>query len=254
MESLNRRDLHEYIDENIIDFLCCRIEIMKKITLYELLDKNFYLLRAKRSTGQAYAMIQEMLDVYIVPVEEGLFGDFLKDLAIFVALRTTGGDKSCVPGIDLEFFNKGIHYLVSIKSCINWGNSSQQHCLEEDFKKAVIGGQQSKFVVETKPVLGICYGKTRTEYMNGYLKVVGQNFWYFISENIDLYTDIVELIGHRSQEHKREIDYPKEMGGIASRLTRQFFDEFCTPDLQIDWVKLVEFNSGNFDLDHFGKE
>ncbi|MCP4361921.1 MAG: hypothetical protein GY796_28245, partial [Chloroflexi bacterium] len=41
----------------------------------------------------------------------------------------------------------------------------------------------------------------RTSYLRGYLKVVGQNFWYLISENKDLYTDIIEPIGYRAKQH-----------------------------------------------------
>ncbi len=42
-----------------------------------------------------------------------------------------------------------------------------------------------------------------------------------------------------------------EEGCTLNRLTKQFLDRFCTPDGTIDWVKLVEFNSGNYDLDRF---
>lgn len=42
-----------------------------------------------------------------------------------------------------------------------------------------------------------------------------------------------------------------EEGCTLNRLTKQFIDRFCTPDGAIDWVKLVEFNSGNYDLDKF---
>jgi len=83
----------------------------------------------------------------------------------------------------------------------------------------------------------------------GYLKVVGQNFWYLISEDKDLYTDIIEPIGYRAKERNEAFD--AERAKVMNRFTRQFIDQFCDPVGAIDWEKLVEFNSGNYDLDEF---
>jgi hypothetical protein len=79
--------------------------------------------------------------------------------------------------------------------------------------------------------------------------VVGQNFWYFISENEHLYTDIIEPIGHRAKEHNEA--FLVEKNKVINRFTKMFIDMFCDDSGAIDWVKLVEFNSGNFDLDAF---
>ena len=100
-----------------------------------------------------------------------------------------------------------------------------------------------------QPVLGICYGKTKSSYIRGYLKVVGQNFWYLISENKDLYTDIIEPIGHRAKEHNE--NFIGERSRVINLFTKQFIDRFCDSTGAIDWRKLVEFNSGNYDLDEF---
>ena len=81
------------------------------------------------------------------------------------------------------------------------------------------------------------------------MKVVGQNFWYLISENKDLYTDIIEPIGYRAKEHNETFEI--ERAKVENRFTKEFIDEFCEEDGSIDWVKLVEFNSGNYDLDKF---
>ena len=170
-------------------------------------------------------------------------------MAIFIASQTCGGHKSSAPGVDLEFENRGVHYIVSVKSGPNWGNSSQQRKLEEDLQNAVRRVKQSQFGKNVQPVLGICYGKTRTGYLRGYLKVVGQNFWYLISENENLYTDIIEPIGYRAKEHNEA--FVKERSRVENRFTKEFIDRFCSDDGSIDWVELVEFNSGNYDLDDF---
>jgi hypothetical protein len=173
----------------------------------------------------------------------------MEDLAVYVAEKTSGGHKSSAPGLDLEFINQGIHYVVSIKSGPNWGNSSQQRRLEQDLQDAATRLKQSKRSANVQPVLGICYGRTRTAYLRGYLKVVGQNFWYLISENQTLYTDIVEPIGYRAKEHNEAFLF--ERSSVVNRLTKEFIERFCTADGAINWVKLVQFNSGNYDLDSF---
>jgi len=113
----------------------------------------------------------------------------------------------------------------------------------------VIRVKQSKHGKNVQPVLGICYGKTRSNYLRGYLKVVGQNFWYLISENKNLYTEIIEPIGYRAKEHNQAFDIEKAR--VENKFTREFIDKFCDKDGAIDWAKLVEFNSGNYDLDKF---
>ena len=100
-----------------------------------------------------------------------------------------------------------------------------------------------------QPTLGICYEKTKTSRLRGYLKVVGQNFWYLLSENEHLYTDIIEPIGYRAKEHTDE--FYKEKARVVNRFTRQFIDRFCDDTGAIDWVRVVQFNSGNYDLDRF---
>jgi hypothetical protein len=99
-------------------------------------------------------------------------------------------------------------------------------------------------------ILGICYGTTKTTSTNdGDLKVVGQNFWTLISENQNLFIDIIEPLGYRAKEHNDA--FHQERGRIMNILTHQFVDHFCTSDGAIDWSKVLQANSGNYDLDKF---
>ena len=248
MDTLNLDDVREYVNENIVDFHQRRVQSLEKLTLNKLLKKNPYLFKAK-NIKTAAQLVEGLLDAFLSSSEEKLFGDFLEGLAIFVAGKTCNGRKSAATGVDLEFVNDDIHYIVSIKSGTNWGNSSQQNKLQQDLQKAVATVKQARFGINAQAVLGICYGKTRTGYLRGYLKVVGQNFWYLISENKDLYTDIIEPIGYRAKQHNDVFD--DEKGRVVNRFTKAFIEEFCDDSGAIDWVKLVEWNSGNFDLDEF---
>jgi len=242
MNPLDIGNVQQYVNENIVIFHQHRIKLLEQMKLGNLLRKNPYLFKAK-NIQTANELVSGLLEELLSSSEEKLFGDFLEDLAVYVAQITCGGHKSSAPGVDLEFIHEGIHYVVSIKSGPSWGNSSQQDKLEQDLKNAVARIKQSKHGANVQPVLGICYGKTKTSYLRGYRKVVGQSFWYLISENPDLYTDIIEPVGYRAKEHNEA--FALEKSKLVNRFTHQFIEEFCNPDGGIDWVKLVQFNSRN---------
>lgn len=248
MNKLNLDEVKTYVNQHIVDFHQRRVKTLEELKLQQLLKKNPYLFKAK-NISVAGELIEGLLEAFLSSSEEKLFGDFLEHLALFIAEKTCGGHKSTAPGVDLEFIYKKTHYCVSIKSGTNWGNSSQHAKLEQDLKNAVIRVKQAKFGYSIEPVLGICYGKTKTNFVRGYLKVVGQNFWYLISENKHLYTSIIEPIGYRAKEHND--NFLKEKGKIINRFTKSFLDNYCLADGSIDWIKIVEWNSGNYDLDKF---
>lgn len=248
MNNLNLSEVCEFVNENIVDFHKRRINSLEKLGLNTLLRKNPYLFKAKNITT-ANELITGLLDAFLSSSEEKLFGDFLEELAIFIAGKTFNGHKSSATGVDLEFFKKDIHYIVSIKSGTNWGNSSQQKKLAQDLVNAVRRIQQSQHSLNVRAILGICYGKTRTNSLHGYIKIVGQNFWYLISDNKELYKEIIEPVGYRAKEHN-EVFF-REKCRVVNRFSKQFLDKYCFDNGDINWNKLVEFNSGNFDLDKY---
>jgi len=250
MNPLDLDKVCNYVNENVVDFHQQRIKSLEGLTLERLLTKNPYLFKAKHIMT-AGELVSGLLEAFLSSSEEKLFGDFLEGLAIYIAEMTCGGHKSSAPGVDLEFINDSIHYIVSVKSGPSWGNSSQQAKLEQDLKNAVARVKQSKRGANVQSVLGICYGKTKTRYLRGYMKVVGQNFWYLISANPQLYTEIIEPIGYRAKEHNES--FQGEKSKVINRFTKQFIERFCDTSGAIDWVKLVEFNSGNLDLDRYVK-
>lgn len=221
MNTLDFNKLNNFVNENIITFHQRRISSLEKLTLNRLLKKNPYLFKAK-NLSIASDLISSLLDAFLSSSEEPIFGEFLEDLAVYIASVTCNGHKSSATGVDLEFFNRDTYYIVSIKSGSNWGNSSQQKKLEQDLQNAMARMKQSKKTGNVQPVLGICYGKTKTVYKRGYLKVVGQNFWYLISENPELYTDIIEPIGYHAKEHND--NYSKEKARVINKFTRDFME------------------------------
>lgn len=246
---MNKIDLDkvaEWVNNNISSFHEYKAKSLENLTLEKILKKkNPYLFKAKNIT-LAPDLIEEILSAFLSSSEEKLFGDFLEELAIFIAGQTCSGRKSAATGIDLEFVNDNIHYLISIKSGPNWGNSSQQKKQEENFKTAVRVVKQSNHSLNVQPVLGICYGKTKTGYVRGYLKIVGQNFWYFISGSKDLYTDIIEPLGYKAKQHNEK--FIKQRDKIINQFVEEFLKDYCKEGI-INWPKIVKLNSGNFDLD-----
>lgn len=246
MNPLDLALVRGYVNNHIDDFHQRKLHSLERLNLGLLLKKNPYLFRAKNVTS-AGDLIDGLLNAFLSSSEEKLFGDFLEGLAVFVAEETCGGHKSAAQGVDLEFVHRRTHYIVSIKSGPNWGNSSQHRRLAQDLRDAVTRVRQLRGALNVQPVLGICYGKVRTTFTpDGYLKVVGQNFWYLISENPDLYTDIVEPIGYRAKEHNDRFEEGR--AALQNKLTGQFIQLFCDETGAIDWTRLVQANSMNLDL------
>lgn len=204
-----------------------------------------YLFRTKNIT-RASDLVDDLMSAFLSSSEEKLFGDFLEGLAIFVAGKAYNGRKSAATGVDLEFDKDGMRYVISVKSGASWGNSSQQKKLEEDLKTAVRVLKQSNHALNVQPVLGICYGKTKTSYVRNYMKVTGQNFWFLISGGKNVYVDIVEPLGYKAREHTEEFFNKRE--ALINDFTHAMLDRFCVNGV-IDWKKVVEFNSGNLKLD-----
>ncbi len=206
----NLKEVKGFVNKNIEIFHASKLRIIKGLDLKKVLrKKNPYLFKAKNLT-LASDLIKDILDAYLSSSEEKIFGDFLEDLAVFVASITHKGRKSSATGVDLEFIKKRVHYLVSVKSGPNWGNSSQQKKQEADFQTALKVLKLSKQSLNVQPVLGICYGRARDTYKRGYLKLEGQSFWNLIGGSRSLYKDIIEPLGYKSKEHndhfKRERD------------------------------------------------
>lgn len=251
MNHLDLAAVSMYVNEHIDTFHQDRVRQVENTSLVSVLRKNPYLSRAKNIL-KASELIDGALSARLSSSEEELFGNFLEDLAVFVAERTIGGHKSGAQGVDLEFDNEGVHYFVSIKSGPSWGNSSQHSQLSRDLQAAVnVFRQRRNQRIQPDSVLGICYGKTRTaRTRSGYIKIVGQNFWTFISGNRELYKQIVEPIGYRAREHNET--YFAALGEVSNRLTLEFIQNYCYRNGSINWDSLLEATSMNYDLDRHG--
>jgi hypothetical protein len=242
MEKLKIRDVLLYVEQNIGTFHQKRIQSLDGLRLTDVLKrKNPYLFKAKYVLT-AEQIIKGLVDAHISSNEETIFGDWLEGLAIFINEKVYGGWKSGITGIDLEFDNDGIRNIVTIKSGPNWGNSRQIAGMIDDFKKAKRALRTSNSKIQIRSVNGCCYGKDNNPDKGDYFKYCGQYFWEFISGNSDLYIEIIEPLGHKAKEKNN--DFLKSYSQMINKFTREFTQDFCKDTGEIDWAKMVRFNSG----------
>ncbi|PIO06390.1 cytosolic protein [Candidatus Micrarchaeota archaeon CG08_land_8_20_14_0_20_59_11] len=247
MKPIKLIEVKNFVEEHITEFHDARLQSLEKTSLKELLKrKNPYLYRAKNLVT-AGELVSSILDAKLSSSEEELFGEFLEHLAIFVAQKTRNAAKSSAPGIDFEYQDGRTRYLVSVKSGLNWGNSSQWNALEDSFKTAMKRIKQNRGVSDVQCILGVSYGNQKTMVKKGFIvQICGQNFWYMVSGSKDFYIQIVEPLGHRAKELNDS--FKQRKARLVNKFTGEFISDFCDRDGTILWNKVIEFNSGNLRL------
>jgi len=243
MKKLNLKDVTKYVENNIGTFHQKRIQSLDSLKLSQVLRrKNPYLFKAKYVLT-AEQIIRGLVDAHISSNEETIFGDWLEGLAIFINQKVYNGKKSSANGIDLEFEKDSVRYLVNIKSGPNWGNSSQIKKMISDFKTAKKVLRTSNSKLNITAINGCCYGRDNNPDKGDYYKYCGQNFWDFVSGKNDLYTKIIEPLGHKARE--KNDDFMKSYSQMINKFTKEFANEFCEDNGAINWEKLVKFNSAS---------
>jgi len=239
--SLNIEDITKYVEQNIGDFHAKRLEKLEKLNFKEVLKrKNPYLYKAKNILT-AQDLIKNLLDAFLQSQEETLFGDFMEGVAIFVCQMVFNGCKSQkLEGIDLEFVKNGIIYIVEIKSGPNWGNSSQIKRMKDNFQNAKAILESENQNAKVVAVNGCYYGIDNKPNKGSYFKYCGQEFWEFISDDENLYINIIEPLGHNAKEKNEE--FLLAYSRVINKFTLKFSQEFCEDGI-INWEKIVEFNS-----------
>ena len=248
--------VQEYVEANIGEFHQRRLEKIKKLQLDDVLRrKNPYLFRAKSQT--VIPLVTGIMDAFLSSQEEGLFGNFMEGVAVFVAQQVFDGYKPSTEelvGIDLVFAKRETVYIVDVKSGPNWGNSSQVTKMYLNFRECISRLQPEYPGKQIIPVNGCTYGKERKRLKEGkikeagsivdvleYWKLCGQDFWYFISDNSELYVEIIEPLGHQAKE--RNIAFQEEYDSFLNRLVRDFLNKYCHEDGSVAWDQLTKFVS-----------
>ena len=241
MKPITQQEIADYVEANIQSFHQRRLDNLQRLKMLDVVkQKNPYLFKAKNIiTAQDF--VKTILDARLSSQEETIFGGFLEGLAIFISSKVYSGQKSSAEGIDLEFERDNIRYIISIKSGPNWGNSSQVKKLRDNFRQAkrILG--TNKLSMNVVAVNGCCYGKDRKPDKGDYLKLCGQKFWEFIAGDDNLYTDIIEPLGHQAKEKNEQ--FMQEYAKVINRFTAEFIGKFCDAEGNMLWEEIVKFNS-----------
>jgi len=240
MKSIPISKVTDYVEKNIGKFHSSRLDSLSALKLQKVLKhKNPYLFKAKNIL-LSQELVKNIVDAYLSSQEESIFGSFLEGLAIYINGEVYGGQKSGITGIDLEFADKGIRYIVNIKSGPNWGNSDQIRKMKDNFKTAKITIRANNPKTAVVAVNGCCYGKNNRPDKGEYFKYCGQQFWEFISNDENLYLGIIIPLGHKAKEKNAE--FYKEYSKLVNKFTTEFSEKYCK-DGTIDWESIVKLNS-----------
>ncbi|MDR2651505.1 MAG: cytosolic protein [Prevotellaceae bacterium] len=244
MNKLNMTDVQKYAEEHIAIFHKERLNVvLEGLNLDKLLlHKNPYLFKAK-NIFTAQQLIKSMADAFLQSGEETKFGNFIEGLAIFVCNKVYGAEKleEDGTGMDFKFEKDGVIYVVECKAGWNWGNQSQIKQIK--LNSQIAKERWEKDGKEVKIINGCCFGKKKNRAEKaGYEKICGQDFWYLISNDDELYIKIIEPIGHKAKEKNEEFEIA--YASLQYKLTLEFAQRFCDDGGIIDWKKLLEFNSG----------
>ncbi|HEX8634495.1 MAG TPA: PmeII family type II restriction endonuclease [Pyrinomonadaceae bacterium] len=242
------QDYYAYLAEHVITpFYENRLNNLKQLNLHGVLKrKNPYLFKAK-NIEIAGELVKSIVDAFLSSQEETIFGNLLEGFAIYVSKSLDGGFKSELKSVDLEFVRDGVYHIVGIKSGVNWGNSDQVNKMRDNFKAARETLRGRGITNEIAAVNGCIYGKDNVPFKKHedadkqYYKYAGQEFWYFISGDDQLYQEIIKPIDKEAR--RKDEAFKKAYAAKINEMTVEFTKDFMTQDNQIDWVGLVDYVS-----------
>ena len=87
MNPLNLKEVNAYVNENIVDFHCHRINSLEKLNLEKLIAKNPYLLKAKNIatageliTSSLDALLSSSEDWFLISENKALYADIVEPI------------------------------------------------------------------------------------------------------------------------------------------------------------------------------
>ncbi len=102
MRPITQQEIVDYVEANIQTFHRRRLDKLQELKLMNVVKrKNPYLFKAK-NINAASEYVKTILDAFPSSQEEGIFGGFLEELAVFICAQVYDGRKSAAVGIDLE--------------------------------------------------------------------------------------------------------------------------------------------------------
>lgn len=240
----NKKEVVQAISKGLDEFYTHLIASLDTINIQKIMKrKNPYLYRAK-ATNSAVEIVDSILSAYVSSSEETIFGNcFFEPLAI----AASGGNKALAEGVDIMIQDKKSNLItaVAVKSGTSVYNADSKKRQAQNFMAAAKLAQQAK--ARYLAVIGYGYGQKGKPSNKAkpqiYKEIAGQDFWYFITDDKDFYTKIINFMGKLPEHYigHFNIAYDK----ARNRLLREFTIAFCDDSGQINWEKLLKFNSGS---------
>lgn len=222
LSAFSRRIRDKYIDIQLNPIRCLR-------------RKNPFLYRI-RGCDTPQRLAEEVVNAVISSSEETMFGEVLEQVAISVARAARQGRKSSSEAIDIEWdetVQNRVRVLVQVKSGPNWGNSEQRRRMIDSFRRATQAYRSNNPNGQVSCVEGCCYGKNLVQELGTHRKIVGMEFWKFISRWDQCSFAIMDLLGEFASNGlsrlKRE---------TMQQLEQFLIDEDYVTDGLIDWQSL----------------
>jgi hypothetical protein len=230
---------HQIHSENLLLYL-------SSLKLHDLLNSvNPYYLYQVENLSSAGTLVDRLIKARLSPLKERMFEEFLRNFSLLICDLSFYGKRSLNPGIDIEFERDKVRYIVRV--CLNsdWESKFQVDEMIKNFIDAKRALEDSNSSTTVVAVNGCVYGRDEQPNKGLYLKLCGQRFWELISGNELLYVQIVELLAGLDKGVGEE--FQDAYAGLLNRLTFEFMQNFCDPDGQIIWERIVQLNSGKKD-------
>lgn len=222
-----------------------RLAALKKLTQTVLLNKNPYLYQS-HGHSRPEDFLDAVLAARVSSSDETIFGnDFFEPLALWAAAAAQIPGRtvqvSDAAGADITISDATSHYAIAVKSGIKIFNSQSKVGQASEF--AANQARMRKLGKVFLPLIGYAYGRKKHNANALVDKKAGQAFWKLLTEEEDFYLRISDAIAACASQHKVEFDTAFE--GKRSALVKEFMLAFTDEMGQIDWRRLVEFNSAD---------
>ena len=235
---MDTEQLEALISKCLGDFYERRMAKINTLRLRNVLRrKNPYLFRAL-GIQKASEIVERLASDYIASSDESLFGD-----AFFepIAMVASGGSVSDAAGVDFTVETEDRYTAVAMKSGPNPYNASQKRRQHDEF--LAVRNRLYRIHKEFDPVLAHAYGRRNSGNETLiYRDSSGQAFWHEITGDPDFYIKLIRLMRDEPAKHRQE--YQPKWDATVNRFTAEFIRDYCLPDGNIDWEKLVRLVSG----------
>lgn len=222
-----------------------RVAALEKLDLRNVLSrKNPYLFRAIGS-GDAATLVEELLRARISSSDETIFGnEFFEPLAAWVAEMANRDDPtvhartSTGAGVDVEIEYSDRFTAIAVKSGTSVFNAQSKAKQKDQFAQARSRLQKTR--KQFDPVVAYSYGRLNSSDID-FRVVAGQAFWDELSGDENFYLRIVRAMA--APAAARALLFTTEYANAVTRLSAELLSDFADEHGQLDWEKLVIFNS-----------